>query len=295
MATVQPVTSPDRLRALLKEPKCHMLPSCHDALTARLIEQAGFEVAFMSGFTTSCSRIGQPDVGLISYAEMVDTGRNICASVSIPVVGDGDTGYGNALNVKRTVNGYARAGFSAVMIEDQVAPKRCGHTKGKLVVDRVEAVDRIKAANDARLEGQDILILARTDARHGHGLKEAIDRARAFHEAGADILFVEAPKSLDEMREICRELPGPKMANMIEEGETPVLTAAELGDIGFSIATYPLTLMSVAMRAIIDALGTMKETGLPPEEGLLSFADLRRRVGFEDYYEEEKRYAGARD
>lgn len=272
-----------------------MLPSCGDALGALMIEQAGFSAAFMSGFAVSAQRIGKPDAGLISYGEIVDQGRNICAAVDLPIIGDGDTGYGNALNVKRTVAGYARAGFAAVMIEDQLAPKRCGHTKGKLVVDRDEAVDRIKAAHDARLEGDDILILARTDARHGLGLSEAIARAQAFYEAGADMLFVEAPKTEEEMRTLCAELPGPKMANLVEGGETPIPPPDVLADIGYQLAAYPLTLMSAAMRAMRDALEGLKAGGAHPNALLLDFADLRRRVGFEAYYDEEQRYAGARD
>jgi len=253
-----------------------------------MIEQAGFSAAFMSGFAVSAQRIGKPDAGLISYGEIVDQGRNICAAVDLPIIGDGDTGYGNALNVKRTVAGYARAGFAAVMIEDQLAPKRCGHTKGKLVVDRDEAVDRIKAAHDARLEGEDILILARTDARHGHGLGEAIARAQAFYDAGADMLFVEAPKSEAEMRTLCAELPGPKMANLVEGGETPIPPPEALADIGYQLAAYPLTLMSAAMRAMRDALAGLT-AGAHPNDLLLDFADLRQRVGFEAYYTQEQR------
>jgi len=294
MVAVQSLSAPERLRTLLAQDRLLTVPSCCDALSAQLIEQAGFEVAFMSGFAVSASRIGRPDTGLISYGEIVDQGRNICASVKIPVIGDGDTGYGNALNIKRTVQGYARAGFACIMIEDQVAPKRCGHTKGKLVVDRAEAVDRIKAAHDARSEGEDILILARTDARHGHGLSEAIARAQAFSEAGADALFVEAPKSEDEMRTLCAELAGPKMANLVEGGETPILPPAVLEDIGYQIAAYPLTLMSAAMSAMLKALEGLKH-GEHPQELLLEFSELRRRVGFEAYYEEEMRYAGARE
>ena len=143
-------SQPDKLRALLEQDRLHVMPCCFDALSAKMIAQAGFPLTFMSGFAVSASRIGQPDTGLISYGEIVDSGRNICAAVSIPVIGDGDTGYGNALNVRRTVEGYARAGFAAVMIEDQLAPKRCGHTRGKAVVGREEAYDRIKAAVDQR-------------------------------------------------------------------------------------------------------------------------------------------------
>ncbi len=292
MAALQPLTQATRLRDLLAAGRLLVTPSCADALSAKLIEQAGFQTAFMSGFAVSACRIGQPDTGLISYGEMVDSVRNICAATTIPVLCDGDTGYGNALNVKRTVKGYARAGAAAVMIEDQVAPKRCGHTKGKLVVDRQEAVDRIHAAADARGEGDDILILARTDARHGHGLDEALERAAAFKDAGADILFVEAPRSLEEMRRICTEVPGHHMANMVEGGETPIPTPVELEEIGYAVAAYPLTLMSAAMRAMLDALEGLKGTTHPTN--ILDFAELRRRVGFEDYYAEESRYSGAR-
>lgn len=292
MASLRPMTRAQRLRDLLSAERLLVTPSCADSLSAKLIEQAGFQTAFMSGFAVSACRIGQPDTGLISYGEMLDSVRNICAAVSLPVLCDGDTGYGNALNVKRTVKGYARAGAAAIMIEDQLAPKRCGHTKGKLVVDRVEALDRIKAAADARAEGDDILILARTDANHGHGLDEALARAAAFKEAGADILFVEAPRSREEMERICREVPGHHLANMVEGGTTPILPPAELAAIGFAVAAYPLTLMSAAMRAMLEALEALKGQTHPAQ--LLGFAELRRRVGFDSYYEEEARYAAVR-
>ena len=188
------MTQPNKLRALLRTDRLHVMPCCFDALSAKMIEQEGFGLTFMSGFAASASRIGAPDLGLMSYGEVVDQARNICDATNIPVIADGDTGYGNAMNVRRTVAGFARAGCAAVLIEDQVAPKRCGHTPGKQVVGREEAFDRIKAAVDAR-ENDDILIMARTDARHEHGLGEAIDRAAKFAELGADILFVEAPKT----------------------------------------------------------------------------------------------------
>ena len=283
-----------RLRNLLAEPKIRVMPCCFDGLSARLIGAAGFDLTFMSGFAVSAARIGAPDTGLISYGEMVDAARNIAAATSIPVIGDGDTGYGNALNVKRTVKGYAQAGLGAVMIEDQVAPKRCGHTKGKLVVDRAEAVNRVRAAVDAREDGADILIMARTDARHGHGLDEALERAAAFKAAGADILFIEAPKSREEMERICREVPGWHMANIVEGGETPALAPAELEAIGYRIVAYPLTLLSVATRAMTEALSEMK-AGRHPDDMLLPFADLRRHVGFDAYYEEEQRYSDRRE
>ncbi|WP_349359584.1 isocitrate lyase/PEP mutase family protein [Stappia sp.] len=288
------LTPAARLRAHLDATPFTAMPCCFDGLSARLIGEAGFPVSFMSGFAVSAARLGLPDTGLISYGEMVDQGRNVCAATSALIIGDGDTGYGNALNVKRTVKGYAQAGFAGIMIEDQLAPKRCGHTRGKLVVGRDEAIDRVKAAVDAREEGADILIMARTDARHGHGLDEALERARAFSAAGADLLFVEAPKTVGEMETICREVPGVHMANLVEGGETPLLPQAELERIGYRLAAYPLTLLSAAIKAMQGALASMA-AGQHPDAALLPFADLRKAVGFDAYYEEEARYADRRD
>ena len=225
---------------------------------------------------------------------MLDQGRNICAATPIPVIGDGDTGYGNALNVRRTVEMYARAGFAAVMIEDQVTPKRCGHTKGKLVVERGQAFDRIKAAVDARDAGADIMILARTDARHGHGLDEAIDRAKGFSDIGADMLFVEAPQSKGEMARLTREAPGIHMANIVEGGATPMLPAKELHQLGYRFAAYPLTLLSAAMKAIALALRDFSEEKHPAGM-VMEFDELRRIVGFDDYYAAETAYSDSRE
>jgi 2-methylisocitrate lyase-like PEP mutase family enzyme len=282
------------LREILSEDTCHVMPCCWDGLSAKMIGDAGFRFSFMSGFAVSASRIGAPDTGLISFGEMLDQGRNICAATDIPIIGDGDTGYGNALNVRRTVEMYARAGFGAVMIEDQVAPKRCGHTKGKLVVERKEAFNRIKAAVDAKEAGADIMILARTDARHGHGLEEAIDRAKGFSDLGADMLFVEAPQSEAEMARLTREAPGIHMANLVEGGATPILHPDRLHELGYRFAAYPLTLMSAAMKAIQDALAVMARRE-HPADALLDFADLRKAVGFDAYYEAEQAYSDSRD
>jgi 2-methylisocitrate lyase-like PEP mutase family enzyme len=279
----------DALRQLLAGPDIVVMPACFDALSARLVERAGFKLSFMSGFAVSAVRLGMPDTGLISYAEMVDQGRNLCGAVSIPVIGDADTGYGNALNVKRTIQGYAQAGFACAMIEDQVAPKRCGHTSGKLVVGRDEALSRIRAAVDARDEGADILIMARTDARAPEGFDEAMWRIEAFADLGADILFLEAPESEDEMQRFCAGAPGPKMANLVEQGDTPLLSPDRLHALGFKIALYPLTLMNAAMAAMNRALGALKE-GQTPED-LLDFAEVRDVVGFPDYYDAERKYA----
>lgn len=289
------MTKAETLRRLLAQDICHVMPCCFDALSAKLIAQEGYDLTFMSGFAASASRIGAPDLGLMSYAEVVDQARNIADAIPIPLIADGDTGYGNAMNVRRTVAGFAKAGCGAIMIEDQLAPKRCGHTPGKAVVDRQEAFDRIRAANDERealrAQGGDILILARTDARHEHGLSEAIERAARFAELGADILFVEAPKSVAEMRQVCESLPGPKMANIVEGGETPDLPVDELRDIGFSIAAYPLSLMAAAMQAMVTSLRGMRQDQRP---GQMDFKELRHRIGFDAYYEASETYASSR-
>ena len=288
------VSAAARLRSLLDGRRPLLMPCCFDALSARLIEQAGFPLTFMSGFAVAATRLAMPDTGLISFAEMLDQGRNICAAVTIPVIGDGDTGYGNALNVKRTVAGYARAGFAAVMIEDQVAPKRCGHTGGKQVVPRAEAITRVRAAVDAREEGADILILARTDARATHGLAEAIARVAAFRAAGADLLFVEAPESEEEMRRICEEVPGRHLANMLEGGSTPLLSPVRLAELGYTLVAYPLTLLAASVQAMQAAAADLAAS-IDPSPRLASFADLRRLVGFDAYDAESERYRPAAD
>ncbi len=270
-----------RLKDLLKGPELLLMPCCFDALSARLIEQAGFPLTFMSGFAVSAARLASPDTGLISYGEMVGQGRDICAAVSIPVIGDGDTGYGNPANVKRTVHGYARAGLAGIMIEDQLAPKRCGHTRGKEVVDRREALQRLQAAVDARDEGAGILIMARTDARATHGMEEALWRLQAFADMGADILFLEAPLNEQEMEEFCGRIPGPKLANMLEEGVTPVLPPARLEAIGYKIAAYPLTLLNTAVFAMREALENLKRGRTPKRR--VDFQTIRDIVGFPAY------------
>ncbi len=278
----------DRLRSLLARGTILIMPGCHDAMSARLIEAGGFEIGFMSGFAVSADRLGMPDTGLISYAELVDQGQNICRAVSIPLIGDGDTGFGSAQNIKRTVQGYARAGFAAIMLEDQVAPKRCGHTEGKSVVGRDEALTRVRAAVDARDAGDEILIMARTDARAIHGLDEAIERCQAFRALGADITFLEAPVSEEEMRRYCVEVDGPKMANLIEGGKTPLLPPSRLEQIGYAIAVYPLTLLNVSIAAMRSALVSLKRGEAPA--GIMNFEDLKQAVGFPEYYAEEARY-----
>ena len=284
------MTPAQKLREVLVGPGLEVMPGCFDALSAKLVADAGFKVTFMSGFAVSAARLGLPDTGLISLAEMLDSLRN-CASgaARILLIGDGDTGYGNALNVQRTVVEYARAGAAAVMIEDQVSPKKCGHTRGKQVIGRDEARMKIRAAIDARRDA-DILILARTDARAVHGFDEALDRCRDFEMEGADIIFLEAPENELEMRRFCQAMRKPCMANMVPGGKTPILPPQELQSIGYKLALYPVVLMSsvvAAMQAALAALRPESKKAFPPT---VSFAELQQVVGFPDYWERETRY-----
>ncbi|KAG2522104.1 hypothetical protein JM16_005975 [Phytophthora kernoviae] len=300
-----------RLRELLTRDEIALMPCCFDGLTAKLIERAGFQVAFMTGFGVSAVHVRvQCGFKLLSFGEMVRSAATICESLrNVPCIGDGDTGYGNAMNVKRTVAAYAQAGMAGIMLEDQVAPKRCGHTAGKAVVSREEAFARVRAAVDARKEGGfDIVIMARTDSRGTHSLDEAIARCLGFKGLGADITFLEAPQSVEEMEKYCREVPGPKMANMVENGLTPVLLPEHLSKMGYSLAAYPITLLSAGIKAMEEALQLLKcQTATDASDGeaeggrnatpsaaldnlLCDFGHVKDVVGFTEYYAEEARY-----
>lgn len=289
------VTAPaETLRQLLRAPGIHLGPACFDALSAKLVERAGFDFCFTTGFGISASRLGLPDTGLISYGEMVDQGKHINGAVSIPIIGDGDNGYGNPMNVKRTVRGYIQAGFAGIILEDQVSPKACGHTQGRKVISREDAVMKIKAAIDARKEsGSDIVIVARTDSRQSVSLEESLWRTRALADAGADVLFIDALASKEEMKAFCEVCPlVPKMANMLEGGgKTPILNPIELADIGYKLVAYPLSLMGVSIRAMQDALLAIKGGRMPPPGSMPSFEEIKEILGFNAYYEEELRYS----
>eukprot|EP00808_Paulinella_micropora_P030755 g43049.t1 len=292
------VTPAAKLRDLLSAGKCLVVPCCWDGLTARLVRDAGFQITFMSGFSVSASR-GFPDCQLVSLEEMRQSASVIAAAVpEIPVIGDGDTGYGNCVSVKRTVKAYQQAGLAAIMIEDQKAPKRCGHVAGKEVVDRAEAFARVRAACDARNElvrtrRGDICILARTDARV-ISLDEAIFRCVEFRKLGADITFLEAPQSVHEMKRYCKEVDGPKMANMLEGGSTPILSTKELQDMGFAMSVRAITLLSASIKAMQASLQSLSEDRSTSPLLLPSFATLKKVVGFDDYFEEEKAYQRSR-
>ena len=279
----------DKLKKLLDQKDIIVMPGCYDALTAKLIEKEELNAGFMSGFAVSSTKLGMPDTGLISFSEMAEQVRNICNVTSIPIIFDGDTGYGNAVNVYRTVRGFADAGAAAIMIEDQKWPKKCGHTKGKDVVEVDEANSRIKAAVDAsKMNNKDILIMARTDAIATRGLDDAIKRMQKFSELGADILFVEAIKSKEDMKRVIKEVPGHHMINLIEDGETPLLEMNELEDMGFKIAVFPLTLMSASVKIMQESLKNMKNKTY--NTNVSKFSDLRDIVGFNEYYEIEDKY-----
>ena len=286
-------TRTERLRQLLAEPGLIVLPGCHDAISARIMERAGFPLAFMSGLAVSAARLAAPDTGLISFGEMIDQGRDICAAVSIPVIGDGDTGYGNPINVKRTVAGYAGAGFAAVMIEDQRLPKRCGFARGVEVVERTEAVARIRAAVDARDEGADILILGRTDAATTMGIEEGLWRGSAYQDAGCDIVYVEGAETAADLEKVARAITLPKMYVTVDGVPEQKMSARALDGLGFKMMLWAATLLNVSVRAMEEACDAMRTGGHP--ERIVSWPHLNRVAGLDDYYVEEERYRTAGD
>ncbi len=279
----------DRLRSLLAADELLEVPGCFDALSARIIERAGFRAAFLGGFSVAATRLGLPDVGLMSYGETIDQARDVCAATSLPVMGDADTGYGNAVNAERTLLGCAQAGLACLMIEDQSWPKRCGHTEGKEIVEREEALARITACVRAREEsGVEILIMARTDANATHGFEEALWRAEAFADAGADLTFLEAPETADQMERYGRSVSGWKVANLVEDGRTPWLEADQLESMGFSMAMYPISLLLHSIDAMQKAAEQICRPG-SSRAPRASFDEVRSLLGWSDYEERLRR------
>lgn len=269
-----------------------LLPGAPNALTARVIEQTGFSACYVSGAGVTNTYLGMPDLGLMSVTELADHVAAMADAVNIPLVVDADTGFGNALNVQRTVRRLCRAGAAAIQIEDQVSPKKCGHFDGKEVVSVSEMVGKVRAAVDARLD-DDVVIIARTDAAAVSGISEAIDRATAFAEAGADVLFVEAPRTVEEMRRVNREVPGRHLANMVEGGLTPLLSRGELGELGYAIALYANSAMRgavVGMRAVLESLAKHGDTSAATDL-MISWADRQSLVRKPEFDELDARYA----
>lgn len=281
------------LRGLFEAGEMVLAPGCYDALGARLIEEAGFRAAYMTGFGSAASRLGRPDIGLMSLPEMVDNARQIAQAVDIPLIADADTGYGNSINVIRTVREYEAAGVAAIHLEDQVMPKKCGHMEGKQVVPTAEMAAKVAAAVAARSSPQ-FLIIARTDARAVEGLDAALSRARAYREAGADALFVEAPQSEAEIEAIARAFPDvPLLFNYAEGGKTPPVTHAFLNDLGFSIVIFPLSVLLAATGAIRSVLQRIKADGSPIEllPALPQFDEFLDFIGMDEIRELEQRFA----
>jgi carboxyvinyl-carboxyphosphonate phosphorylmutase len=268
-----------RLRELLASPGPAIAPGAYDALSARLIEQAGFDVVYMTGFGSTASLIGRPDVGLLGGSEMIDNARRIAAAVELPVIADADTGYGNAISVLRTVASYEQAGVAGIHLEDQVQPKRCGHMSGKAVIETDEMVGKIRAAVAARHD-PDLLLIARTDAAAVEGLDAAIARARRYADAGADALFVEAPTSVEDIVRVADALRGvaPLVFNWAEGGRTPPLPLARIAELGFGLVLFPIGTLLAATAGIQRLLATLRADGTP----LAAMPDLPTFDGFTD-------------
>jgi 2,3-dimethylmalate lyase len=270
-----------------------LAPGCYDALGARLVEEAGFPAVYMTGFGTAAARLGLPDVGLMGLTEMVDNARRIAQAVEIPLIADADTGYGNPINVIRTVREYEAAGVAAIHLEDQVMPKRCGHIEGKVTIPAGEMAAKISAAVAAR-RSPDFLIIARTDARAAEGLAAAIERAGLYRQAGADLLFIEAPQTVDEIRKIAGSFQGtPLLFNYAEGGKTPPVTHELLRELGFALVILPLTTLLVATAAMRSALARIKTDGSPIDllSTLIPFHEFLDFIGLPEIRELEQRFA----
>lgn len=280
------------LRTLLNERRGLLVPGAGNALAARVIETMGFEAVYLSGAGLTNNFYGMPDLGFVSLNDIASHCAAIRDAVALPLIVDADTGFGNALNVRHTVRTLERAGANAIQIEDQVMPKKCGHFAGKAVIDQAEMVGKIKAAVDARVSG-DFLIIARTDARASEGLDAALERARAFAEAGADVTFVEAPTSVDELRRIASELPCPQIVNVVIGGRTPALPAAEFGEMGFGMVLYANAALQGAVRGMTNALAELQRRGELPEDPDLvaTFAERQALVQKTAFDALDARYA----
>lgn len=281
-----------KFRQLLLAPEIVILPGAHDALTARIISQCGFEAYTAGGYSATAGMLGAPDISQMSMTEMADFYARLGDASPLPILADADTGYGGPANVNRTVRAYERAGVAGLFIEDQVFPKRCGHMEGKRIVPRIEWLEKIKAALDSRVD-PDLVIMARTDALAVVGIDEAIERAQLAREAGADLLFVEAPTDIGQMRRICDEIDGPTLANNVEAGKTPVLAAAELQAIGYAAVAYPVAATYAITKAVRELMETLVREGTTSSmvDRLVSFEEFNNTVGLADIRARENVYA----
>lgn len=279
-----------RLRELLARPGAVIAPGVADALNARLVRQHGFEAVYMTGAGTAAVRLGMPDVGLLTMTEMIDNAARIADSSGLPLIADADNGYGGVLNVRRTIQGFERAGVAGVHLEDQVFPKRCGHLAGKQLVPTQEMVAKIRAAVDARTDS-DFLLIARTDAIAAEGFEAAIERAAQYREAGADMLFVEAP-DLAQLPQLQPRLAFPLLYNMAASGKTPFLDKEEIERLGFNLIIYPNWVVLAAIRAASQVLTTLRDTGTIAGlvQDVASFKEFFDLMGMKDVQEMEARY-----
>lgn len=279
------------VRRYLSEKGQLVMPGVFDALSAKIAARAGFEVIFITGYSLSATLLGEPDFGLLTQTEVVNAAQRICSVVSTPVIVDADTGYGNAINVIRTVQDLIRAGAAGMFLEDQIWPKRCGHMKGKQVIPLDEQLKKLRAAIEARND-HDFYIVARTDSRQALGLTEAIARGIAFKEAGADAVFIEAPESKEEMKKIASQVPGPLVANMLERGVTPLMGPQELKELGFDLIVWPLAPLYSIARSLTDVYSTLRREGSTTNilDRLMPFDDFNEIVGLEEKYSLDRKY-----
>lgn len=279
------------LKELLEKNEILVAPGAHDVLTAKVIEQVGFKAVYMTGYGQAASSLGKPDVGLLTMTEMLDRASKFVSAVNVPVIADADTGFGNALGVMRTVEMYEKAGVSAIQLEDQVAPKRCGHMTGREVVSMEEMTGKIEAAIEARRD-EDFLIIARTDARTTHGFEESLKRVKAYEKAGADIIFLESLESKEEMEILNKEISSPTLANMVEGGRTPLCTNEELEELGYSIAIWPTASTYMTAYMMKELMKELKEKGTT--EGkmnqMISFKDFNDLIGLNEYNKLGEKY-----
>jgi 2-methylisocitrate lyase-like PEP mutase family enzyme len=292
LANQTPTSGPQRLRELLARSEPTLAPGAFDALSARVVESAGFDAVYMTGFGSTASLLGQPDVGLLTEHEMMENARRMAQAINVPLIADADTGYGNPLNVIRAVRDYERAGVAALHIEDQVSPKKCGHMDRKRVIPKGEMVAKVRAAHDARSENG-VLIIARTDARAMEGLDAALDRAEAYRDAGADLLFIEAPQSVDEIEAVARRLKGtPLLFNWAEGGKTPPVGLADLSQMGFKLIIFPISLLLAATQAMQAAAAAIRTDGTPINlvPTLPSFQQFTDFIGLPEVKAVERRY-----
>ncbi|HZJ90478.1 MAG TPA: oxaloacetate decarboxylase [Oscillospiraceae bacterium] len=280
-----------QLRKLFESGEIIVAPGAHDALTAKIIDKVGFSAVYMTGYGQAASHLGNPDVGLLTMTEMVARAAAIVETTEIPVIADADTGFGNAINVMRTVREYEKAGVACIQLEDQLMPKKCGHMLGRQVIPKKEMVGKIKAAVDAR-QDPDFMIMARTDARTVFGIEEALERGLAYQEAGADIIFIESPESEAEMEEINKTISVYTLANMVEGGRTPLLPNEQLEKLGYDLIIYPTASTYVTTKAMKTLMERLKEEGTTTNmvSDMVTFSEFNDLIGLADIRELEEKY-----